>query len=231
MKMKRYGSVEALEIPGETGGPCVIVFHGFGADATDLYSLGSVIKGPPGTTWIFPNGIQAAEFQGGTYGRAWFPIDVEALEAARAAGTHSDFSQATPPGMKKAREAALSMIDALRRPYSKIVLAGFSQGAMLATDLALRAPEKPAGLIILSGALLDEKLWTEKAKAKPGMTFYQSHGIYDELLDVENAKRLEKILVSAGWKGKLQLFNGGHEIPQEVIHQAARYVNQSLARS
>ena len=226
--MKRLGPVEVLEIPGSPTGPTVIVFHGYGADATDLYSLGSVIKGPPGTNWVFPNGILNAEFQGGNYGRAWFPLDVQALEESRATGTHRDFSQATPSGLKKAREAALEMLAATKKPLSKILLMGFSQGAMLATDMAVRAPEKLAGLVIFSGNLLDEKLWGEKAQSKPGMTFYQSHGTYDDLLSLSGAQRLEKVLTGAGWQGRLQIFNGGHEIPQEVIYQAAQYVKKSL---
>jgi phospholipase/carboxylesterase len=223
-KIRRIGSLDVIEIPGQPAAPCVVFFHGYGADATDLVPLANVISTPPGTRWLFPNGTLQIPLGPHFYGRAWFPIDIEALERARMEGTHRDLSGHTPPGMKKLREQFNEMLAALKIPISQVVLGGFSQGAMLATYLAVTAGESPKGLIIMSGNLVDEPILKEKARNRAGLSFYQSHGEHDDLLGIDGARRLEKILNEAGLSGKLQSFSGGHEIPQEVIHGINNYL-------
>jgi predicted esterase len=57
-------------------------------------------------------------------------------------------------GLDEARKAVLAMVEQVQRdtglPLSRLILAGFSQGAMLATDVALHLPESPAALCIFS---------------------------------------------------------------------------------
>jgi predicted esterase len=57
-------------------------------------------------------------------------------------------------GLDEARKAVLAMVEQVQRdtglPLSRFILAGFSQGAMLATDVALHLPESPAALCIFS---------------------------------------------------------------------------------
>ena len=220
--LRKIGELEAVEIPGQPGGFGIAVFHGYGADALDLVSLSHLLSPPPGTTWLFPNGPLRIN-EGGVNGRAWFPIDAQALQMAAMAGTFVDFSKITPSGFKQARAAALSMLEAAHLPLSKTILMGFSQGAMLATDIALRSDEKPLALVILSGALINKDIWREKAPTKVGMPFFQSHGDADPLLSFQFAQDLEKFLVSSGLKGQLHGFHGGHEIPQEIIYKLNQF--------
>jgi phospholipase/carboxylesterase len=53
-------------------------------------------------------------------------------------------------------------------PMSRVVMAGFSQGAMLATDLVLRADSPPAALVIWSGAPVVRQEWKTLA---PGLLY------------------------------------------------------------
>ena len=122
-------------------------------------------------------------------------------------------------------------IKSLSLSSSRLVLMGFSQGAMLATDLALRMPEKIAALVVLSGALLNKSLWKDKAATKTGLPFFQSHGDSDPLLSPEYAKDLEKLFLEAGFKGQLHTFRGGHEVPQEVIHKLSVFLKRVLTPS
>jgi len=226
-KLRKLGPFDVIEIPGNPAGPYVIVFHGFGADAYDLLSLERVLNAPSGTGWLFPQGVLKVS-DGGISGRAWFPINVEKFDQNMRDGIYADMSGSTPEGLKKARTQAEEMIGALGVPYSRLVIMGFSQGAMLATDLALRAPEKVAGLVILSGSLLNKDLWKEKAKTKAGLPFFQSHGDQDALLSLEHAQDLEKVLVENGLKGQLHSFRGGHEVPQEIIHKLGVFLRKVL---
>src|SRR5436309_2302056 len=78
-----------------------------------------------------------------------------------------EFRKAEPEGMAKARAMMLKLVDELVAqtglPLGKIVLGGFSQGAMISTDVALRLEEAPRALAILSGTLLIEDAWRAKA--------------------------------------------------------------------
>ena len=238
---KRIGSLEVLRIDAPNGakdGPVVVLFHGYGASMEDLAPLGDMLNrqvGRKDVTWIFPNGHQKIDIGGHMEGRAWFPISVSELEKAMAGKEAIDLSQIVPPGLKKARELALHMIAALKVPSEKIILGGFSQGAMLSTELTMRMATPPAGLALLSGTLVCADDWTTGAKGvaeKLGakkFTYFQSHGQRDTVLNFGMAQKLEKMLVGAGWQGQLMSFHGGHEIPPEVLMQLAGYLRKTLS--
>lgn len=223
---RRIGPLDTLVIEGVVGGPTVILFHGFGADCSDLAPLAQYLQGPPGVTWVFPNGPISVPLGGHYEGRAWFPISISELEKSMMTGQGADFSEVVPPGLKQARHMALGMIEALNVPHEQLVLGGFSQGGMLATDLTLHMEQPPAGLAVLSGTLVNASRWTELAAKKSGFPFFQCHGVRDPVLSFAMAERLEKLFLSAGWKGRLVKFNGAHEIPHEALFEFSKYLRQ-----
>ncbi|EQA38812.1 serine hydrolase [Leptospira inadai serovar Lyme str. 10] len=222
--LEQIGPLKAARIKGDQNAPYVIFFHGYGANAYDLLPLYSYMDVPKGTNFIFPDGILEIPLMPGYNGRAWFPIDMEALQKAMMTGGYRDFSDRYPKGLAEAREKAVQMIEALNVPMDRIVLGGFSQGSMLATDITLRAEVKPKGIVILSGTLIDESEWSLFAKKTPGYSFFQSHGRMDPVLGYPAAKKLETLLKEAGWKGELLAFPGGHEIPEVVLLGMNRYL-------
>ncbi|PJZ64906.1 esterase [Leptospira wolffii] len=222
----QVGPVQTAWIKGDPNGPFVIFLHGYGANAYDLLPLYSYMDVPEGTNFLFPQGILEVPIMPGYNGRAWFPIDMEALQRAMMAGGYRDFSDRYPNGLGEAREKVEEMIHSLGVPMDRIILGGFSQGSMLATDLALRADQKPKGLVILSGSLIDEKSWSQLAARTPGYRFFQSHGRMDPVLGYPAAKKLETLLLDAGWVGELLAFPGGHEIPEVVLLGMNRYLRE-----
>lgn len=213
-RLVRFGNLDAIEIPGSAPDALVVVcLHGYGADMRDLAPLAQELGTKRPITWIFPDAPEVLEWGG----RAWFPIDVAAFEEAQRTGAPRDLSLREPPGLEWAREELQRFIAALGVPWERLVLMGFSQGAMLAVDLALRAEASPAGVAILSGTLVDKTKTAELAPAKKGLAFFQSHGSVDPILGFAQARALEKVLVEAGWKGQLRRFEGGHAIPQETL--------------
>ncbi|EPG73617.1 phospholipase/carboxylesterase [Leptospira fainei serovar Hurstbridge str. BUT 6] len=226
--LEQIGPLKAARIKGDPNGPYVIFFHGYGANAYDLLPLYSYMDVPIGTNFIFPDGILEIPLMPGYNGRAWFPIDMEALQRAMMAGGYRDFSDRYPQGLAEAREKAVQMIEALNVPMDRIVIGGFSQGSMLATDITLRAETKPKGLVILSGTLIDEPEWSRLAKKTPGYPFFQSHGRMDPVLGYPAAKKLETLLKEAGWEGELLAFPGGHEIPEVVLLAMNRYLKDLM---
>lgn len=225
-KRVRLAGMDAIEVfgpgggPGEPGvgeGPALVILHGYGADMTDLAPLSQVLDGPPGARWVFPNGPISVPLGPYWTGRAWFPIDIAALELAQRRGTHRDLSGAAPPELTAAREAILQLCASLDRPMDQLVLGGFSQGAMVATEVTLHAPQNPAALLIWSGTLLQEAVWRPMAAARAGLRFVQSHGRGDPLLAFEAAERLHALLREAGLLGSFVGFDGAHEIPESAL--------------
>jgi phospholipase/carboxylesterase len=112
-------------------------------------------------------------------------------------------------------------------PLRRVVLGGFSQGAMLATDVTLHAERPPGALAILSGSLISKPEWLPLMKARAGLPVLQSHGRADPVLAYQIAETLRDELTAAGVAMKFVPFNGGHGIPPVVVDELGRLA-QSL---
>lgn len=221
--MRQLGKIICREINNNDDAPWVIFFHGFGADMNDLQSLGEMISTHKTYNWLFPNGPLDVPHSVG--GKAWWHIDMMELQRIMMTGGERDQSLSTPAGLDKSVDMTMEMIRQLRVPWNKIILGGFSQGAMLATELYLKAPETPKGLVIMSGTLLHQDKWKELIPARAGQKFFQSHGTHDPVLSHKQAARLETLLTQNGMKGHLMSFAGGHEIPMPVLKKISEYIN------
>lgn len=225
-RQTKLGPLEALVVDGTHGGPCVVLCHGFGANAFDLLPLASTVKARPGTTWIFPQAPLTFTLGPGMQGRAWFPLVAEELARLVASGKNVTFADVVPPGLAPARLQLEELISTLDRSSDLVTVGGFSQGAMVATDLFLSAPNAYAGLVILSGTLIAKDEWSKKAPARSGCQFLQSHGTMDPVLPFDNAQRLEALLRDSGMSGEFISFAGGHEIPQGVLKRLGQYLTR-----
>lgn len=228
--LKKFGPLEALVVGGEASAstPTIVLFHGYGADAYDLSSLSEEIDLPTAARWVFPQGPLQVQIGPGFFGRAWFPIDLEAHQRALDSDRGVDYSESRTPAMDRARDQALQMLAQLKVDPARLILGGFSQGSMLAVDVALQLPVPPAGVAVLSGTLVDEANLKALAPRHRGLRFFQSHGQYDEVLPFSGAEGLERALTACGWDGFLLSFKGGHEIPQIVLHELQSYFQDAL---
>lgn len=221
-RLVRRGNLDAIEIfPEEKNALTVVCLHGYGADMRDLAPLAAETDAARPLRWVFPDGPETLEWGG----KAWFPIDVAAFEEAQRTGKPRDLSQREPPGLAEARADLAGLIAELDASWDQLVLMGFSQGAMLAVDAALRAPSAPAGVAILSGTLVDRPSLAALAPKKKGLPFFQSHGSVDPILGFAQALELEKELKAAGWSGALRRFEGGHAIPPEVLAELGAWLD------
>jgi phospholipase/carboxylesterase len=204
-----------------------VLCHGYGASGRDLAPLaGALAKLTPVTSqvrFLLPEGPLSLASLGLASGRAWWHLDVAALQKRRfhSAKWLQELRQEAFPGLPQARRMLRSAIDlALQQAglgYDALVLGGFSQGAMLTTDLALRLEEAPAGLAILSGTLTDEPSWTRLAARRQGLRVVQSHGRQDPILPYANAEALRDVLKGAGCDVTFLPFAGGHTIPEDAL--------------
>ena len=232
--MRRVGSLNFLESKQDgivksadgqrqpTASPLYFfLFHGYGADAYDLQSLSDVIKSNREIHFLFPQGPLEVPIGPGWTGRAWWPIDIMALQQAQQSGNARDLTQNIPPELANLRKKTLESIEAFLKienaNWDQVILGGFSQGSMLATDLFLNAANTPKALVILSGALINKDQWKEKVSARANSPFFMSHGSGDMVLSLSGASQLESLLNNGGMKGSLFSFRGAHEIPMSAI--------------
>ena len=221
---QKLAGLDTVIIPGTPGGPTLLMLHGYGADAWDLVPLAQALPVPPGTTWIFPNAPLEVPLGPHMSGRAWFPIDMAAIEAAVMRGQHRDLSRDAPPALAHAREQLLALLSEAGATWGKTILAGFSQGAMVATALTLASLRQPMGLCILSGTLVDSDAWGVGAKKHKGLPVFQSHGTRDPLLDIHAARKLHRLLEDNGMPVDYHEFVGGHEIPVQVLERLGEWL-------
>jgi len=225
------GSPSGL-LPGATGAsasnsPLVVFCHGFGAPGTDLVPLaGELVALSPAlaaNTYAFPAGPIDLTSIGLYGGRAWFPIDMQALDLANRAGRIDVLAASEPAGMGAARKKLRTAIEALMggRPWSQVILGGFSQGAMMALDLALRLEEAPAAVIAFSPTLVDRASWERAAALRKGLRVFISHGRQDPLLPIRGTEALVALLSAAGVAVDYLPFDGPHTIPFEALERAA----------
>lgn len=204
----------------QTDQPWIILFHGFGADAHDLESLKDYITVISPVNYRFPNGVFEVPIGPGWTGRAWWPLVLSSLP--------SDWSDYTPEPMDKLIPAILKMITDLKVPWNKIILGGFSQGAMLATELYLQAPEQPLGLISMSGSLIRQSVWSEKLEKRAGAKIFLCHGEYDQVLPIQGSQKLLNLCKQKGLVCQWLTFPGGHEIPPKALNGISQYINGLL---
>lgn len=228
--MRQLGKIKCLEKPclgkSPDEAPWIIMFHGFGANAADLQSLADVIPGNENYNWLFPDGFLEVPLSPFYSGRAWWNIDLDRFQQVAATGDTSYLANTKPEGLEKARTMAMEMIRQLKVPWNQIILGGFSQGSMLATDLFLNAPETPKGLAIFSGALINKAEYQSRLAARAGSNFFMTHGKSDAVLSHKGAQQLETMLCQGGLKGGLFSFEGGHEIPMSSIQRCGEYLKK-----
>lgn len=246
METKKLGplTVRRLVKPGATrenhgdkAAPQVIVLcHGFGAPGDDLVALADAIDVPPGTVFLFPQALHALQDLLGQAlyadARCWWLIDFARLERAMAPNGSAelrDLSAEIPEGLADARAALSEMLDALEKEErpSRLVLGGFSQGAMLSLDLALREPErKLAGLVLLSGTMIAEHEWRPlmAAAGDRRMPVFQSHGDSDPILPFAIAERLRDALTESGLDVTFEPFAGPHTIPPRALQRLSGWL-------
>ena len=230
MQRERIGELDCVVVGAnsdEAPPAAVAVFcHGFGAPGTDLVPLANVLARSLGASanqvqFVFPAAPLSLDRQGIPGGRAWWPIDMMQLQMAMATGDFRDLKNDSPellPEMSgKISQVVGEVCARWNLPASKLILGGFSQGSMLTTDVALRMPSRPGGLVIWSGTLLNESSWSPAAAEGTPLTILQSHAVDDPILPFSGAEELRDLLLRCGHSVEFLRFRGGHTIPDEAI--------------
>lgn len=223
--------------PGERPQLAAVLCHGFGAPGSDLAGLGpEVLRLQPklaaAVRFYFPEGPLSLAEAGIPGGRAWWMLDIAKLNLAIQTGGLRDLRNDHPPELPASRENLTNLVREVQRqtglPTAQFVLGGFSQGSMLATDVALRLPEAPALLTVFSGTLLAEDEWRDLAARRGPLNVLQSHGREDMVLPFQAAEWLRELFTASGFDVEFLPFHGPHTIPAEAVRRFAARLEASM---
>jgi phospholipase/carboxylesterase len=229
METIEIGGLEAIRRPAEAQAKgTVIFFHGYGADMRDLAPLADLMDPDNVWDWYFPNGLLDVVIAQGYRGRAWYPINMNRLEELLRRGQTADLSGHRPDGLSEAVENCREFVEAVAPKDGKFVIGGFSQGAILSTELTCLLRHPPKGVVLMSGGLIDQTGWQTLLEKRSGTPYIQSHGTQDPILSYEGAKALNKLINKSGWRGDFVSFTGGHEIPTQVLQKILAFISRQL---
>jgi phospholipase/carboxylesterase len=200
----------------ERGGIAVVLLHGWGASGDDLLPLAQALARP--RTRFFVPAAPLAEMGGG---RAWWHLDAADRPAFAAEGT-SPSGRGPHPQLLAARTAVQEILRTITMWHKPdvLVLAGFSQGAMLALDVALAAAPAVDRVAALSGLLMADSLPALEAAHPSGRPLvFASHGRQDPVLPFHGGVHAKDLLERHGFTVTWRPFQGGHEIPGAIIEE------------
>lgn len=212
-----------LKVTTDERGPLVVLLHGFAGAPEDLEPFARSIG--VGARFVFPEGYAPlTEF--GLPGRGWWPSDGTARAAAIESGEPRDLSAFEPEGLQTAHDRMSRFLDvlALESGSAPLILGGFSQGAMLAFDIALRSTRPLAGLVQLSGARIAQRLWNPALRTRAGTPAFISHGQHDSDLAFFAAETFARDLRAADWQVDFCPFDGGHEVSLVALRGLKRFL-------
>lgn len=204
-------------ISGGDGPPTLVLLHGYGSSAEQWGPFTQTIHWPPPGRFVFPQGPEVmARTDAAAEGRAWWPLDLRShIPEGK---TAPDLSRARPPGLRVAASLVEDLLaDRQVVPRGPVVLGGFSQGAMVASEVAFRSHVQLSALIVLSGTLVDEQSWESHLAERRGLPVFLAHGRRDGTLPFAVAERFRQELEAAGLQVTWCPFDGGHEMPATVV--------------
>jgi len=203
----------------------VIWLHGLGADGNDFVPIVGEMRLPAALPirFVFPHApVRPVTLNNGFRMRAWYDLSTgDITNRADVAGVRE--SQAHVEALI-AREKARG-IEARR-----IVIAGFSQGGVIALHTGVRHAERLAGIIALSTyVVLPEKLAEEASPANRDVPIFMAHGTFDPMVRPEWGEAGRKALTAVGFSVEWHTYPMPHSVVWEEIEAVSAFLARVLA--
>ena len=187
----------------EPGAPVVLLLHGYAADEQDLPSLMSFLPG-----------------------FAWASLRAPVKLGHEAFSWYAGSSPLTPSlaELEPATTAIWEWVDDNLPSDSPLIVLGFSQGGLMATQLLRTSPERIAATVVLAGFIFDgTQSADDKLRALKPRVFY-GRGAQDERIPREAVKQLN-IWLQAHTRAQTKNYEGlGHSIDDRVMNDVANFL-------
>jgi predicted esterase len=193
---------------GETAGALILV-HGRGGDAAGMLGVAELVA-PSRTLCLAP---QAA-------GHTWYPHRFTEPVARN------------EPYLGSALSVLDDLVDRMRDaglPPERIAIMGFSQGACLALEFALRRARRFGAVIGLSGGLIGDAVAPPPASARPfgGMPVLLGCSERDPHIPLGRVRETDAVLRALGAEVVTRIYPGGsHDINKDELDLARRLLAQ-----
>ncbi|MGE0567216.1 MAG: alpha/beta hydrolase [Bacteroidia bacterium] len=202
IKTELVYKVRASSMPDKKP-PVLIMLHGYGSNESDLFELSKTVESK---YLIFSI---RAPYKGKEIGYAWY--DLEFLPNKQLSYNYKQ--------VENSRAKIMSFISHACKAYkadsTKVYLLGYSQGTIMAYDLALKLPKKISGVVALSGKMLPETMkYSGKSETIQKQHYFIGHGYSDNVIDIKEAESSKKYLDSL--KVKDVTFNR-YEMPHAIM--------------
>ncbi len=171
--------LSAIEInPSSSPIGSIIWLHGLGADGSDFVPVVQELKLPATLPlrFVFPNApTLPVTINNGYHMPAWYDIVSFSID-----------QQADEAGIALSSQKIRALIEHEKNrglPAEKIILAGFSQGAVMALTTGLTYPERLGGMIALSGYLpRADEILQQATIANQSIPIFIGHGLEDSIV-------------------------------------------------
>ncbi|NOK19300.1 phospholipase [Corallococcus carmarthensis] len=194
----------------------VVLLHGVGASADSFLPIARALApAVPDAEFAVLEGLHP--FDGATQGRQWFSLQ-------------GITEQNRPARVRQAGTEVSAWLDGALAQRGlgpeRVVLLGFSQGAILAQWLALHRQPSPLAVVSLSGRL------AEDAPAVPGSTSVPVllvHGTRDPVIASRFSEEAAKELEARGAHVRLKLFPAlAHGVDAAVLEEVQHFLADTL---
>ena len=206
--------LETIEIDARDAAGTVIWLHGLGADGHDFEPVAAMLDLATPVRFVFPHApTRAVTINGGMEMRAWYDVDPRAPLSGTA-------DIVTSAGQV---EELVKAEEARGTPRDRVVLAGFSQGGVIALHLGLRSPDRFAGIMALSTYVHDhEHVGEEVSFASIDVPILMAHGQMDPMIPIARAITSRETLTSLGYDVDWRAYGMGHQVcPEEIADISA----------
>ncbi len=197
--------------------PLVIFLHGFGSDEEDLFGLKDALP----STWTYLSV------------RAPMPLDPQGFRWFAKTSGDGDYDGVTEDLQSSAQLIKAFVAQATVKYHTqpdRVFLVGFSQGAIMSYEVALRDPDLVRGIAALSGSVLP----VLKAALKPDerwgkLAIFIGHGTLDQALPYASATRANDLLVGMGLKPAFHTYPGmSHTISATEVQDLKAWLETNV---
>ena len=216
-----------VEVGPEQATASIIWLHGLGADGHDFEGIVPelAIADSAKIRFIFPHAPERpVTVNQGYVMRAWYDIK----------GLQIDAEQ-DEQGIRDSSNQIEAIIEAEHQrgvPYERIILAGFSQGGVIALHLGLRFQHRLAGVMALSTYLaLPDTLATEASEVNHDVPVFFAHGMDDQVVPFALGDASRQKLEAQNYKVQWQAYPMEHSVHPDEISDIAIWLKQVLAIS
>ena len=191
----------------------VIWLHGLGASSNDFAPLVPEldIQDQLGIRFVFPQAPSIpVSINGGAVMPAWYDISEMDL-----------MKRADADGINQSSAIISDMINdeiAMGVDPSKIVIAGFSQGGVIALDAGIRFPSTLAGIMALSTYVpMRDTLPTAEKSGNGNIPIFYAHGDYAHVIPIQQAESSRHFLEESGYTVEWTCYPMEHAVcPKEI---------------